>query len=113
MAEKTYKPLLIDSVTALADLKQHRFVGLDGNICQAGAKAYGVCDVDTDTQQYIPVAVSGILLVETGGAITVGAEVTSDAEGKAVAVTGSEGLSLPRISIKVIIGHHLTQRLME
>ena len=29
MAEKTYKPLLIDSVTALADLKQHRFVGLD------------------------------------------------------------------------------------
>ena len=63
MAEKTYKPLLIDSVTALADLKQHRFVGLDGNVCQAGAKAYGVCDVDTDAEQYTPVAVSGILLV--------------------------------------------------
>ena len=73
MAEKTYKPLLIDSVTALADLKQHRFVGLDGNVCQAGAKAYGVCDVDTDAEQYTPVAVSGILLVETGGAITIGA----------------------------------------
>ena len=90
MAEKTYKPLLIDSVKAVSNLKQHRFVGLDGNVCQAGAKAYGVCDVETDAEQYTPVAVLGILLIETGGAITIGAEVTSDAEGKAVAVTGSE-----------------------
>lgn len=90
MAEKTYKPLLIDSVKAVSNLQKQRFVGLDGNVCQAGAKAYGVCDVETDAEQYTPVAVSGILLVETGGAITIGAEVTSDAEGKAVAVTDSE-----------------------
>ena len=36
---KTYKPLLIDSALAAADLEQHRFIGFDGNYCAAGAKA--------------------------------------------------------------------------
>ena len=80
---KTYKPLLIDSVFASADLEQHRFIGFDGNYCGAGAKALG------EKGQYVPVAVLGILLVEAAGTIAVGDAVASDAEGKAIKVADS------------------------
>lgn len=52
---KTYTPILIDSVLAAADLQQKRFVGFDGNCCTAGAKALGVVDVTTEKGQYVPV----------------------------------------------------------
>ena len=45
MANKVYKPLLIDSVKAAVDIEQHRFIGFDGNYCPQGAKALGVSDV--------------------------------------------------------------------
>lgn len=48
---KTYTPILIDSVLAAADLQQKRFVGFDGNCCTAGAKALGVVDVTTEKGQ--------------------------------------------------------------
>ena len=84
MAKKLYKPLLIDSVTANENLEQYRFVGFDGRHCSAGAKAFGVCDVSTEKDQYAPVGVLGIFLVEAASAITASANVTSDANGKAV-----------------------------
>src|SRR5574344_25560 len=90
MNNKLYKPLLIDSIKATANLPKQRFVGFDGGICTAGAKAYGVCDVETESGQQAPIGVLGILLVEAGGAIAQGASVTSDATGKAVAVTSTE-----------------------
>ena len=84
MTNKTYTPLLIQSVKAAADLEQHRFVGFDGNYCTAGANAYGVSDVTTEKGQLAPVAIFGNLLVEAGGTITAGDAVASDANGKAV-----------------------------
>ncbi len=90
MAEKLYKPLLIDSIKATANLPKQRFVGFDGGVCTAGVKAYGVCDVETDLGQLAPVGVLGVLLIEAGGAIAQGASVTSDATGKAVAITSTE-----------------------
>ncbi len=84
MANKLYKPLLIDSVLASEDLEQHRFIGFDGKYCVAGAKALGVCDVPTESGQYVPVGVLGILLVEAAESIAAGSEVTSDDEGKAI-----------------------------
>jgi len=90
MAQKLYKPLLIDSITAKAYLPKQRFVGFDGNICAAGAKALGICDVETDANQQAPVAVSGILLIETASAITQGYKICSDSNGKAVQVAGAE-----------------------
>lgn len=84
MTNKTYTPLLIQSVKAAADLEQHRFIGFDGNYCTAGAKAYGVSDVSTAKGQLAPVAVFGILLVEAAGTIALGDAVASDADGKAV-----------------------------
>ena len=63
---KTYTPILIDSVLAAADLQQKRFVGFDGNCCTAGAKALGVVDVTTEKGQYAPVAVLGVALLLSG-----------------------------------------------
>lgn len=90
MAEKLYKPLLIDSIKATANLPKQKFIGFDGGVCTAGGKAYGVCDVEIDSGQLAPVGVLGVLLVEAGGAIAQGASVTSDATGKAVTITSTE-----------------------
>ncbi len=90
MTNKTYQPLLIHSVKASSDLKEHRFVGFNGNYCAAGDKALGVCDVSTENGQYAPVGVFGFLLVEAGGVIEAGSAVTSDANGKAVAVSSGD-----------------------
>ena len=81
---------MIDSVEATATLTTQTFVGLDGGICKNGAKAYGVCDADTDKGQLAPVAVLGILLVKAVGVITKGVKVTSNAEGKEIPVSSSE-----------------------
>lgn len=84
MTNKHYKPLLIESVKAASDLVEHRFAGFNGKHCDAGAKALGVVDVTTEKDQFAPVAVFGILLVEAGGTIAVGDGIASDANGKAV-----------------------------
>ena len=89
MANKVYKPLLIDSVKAAVDIEQHRFIGFDGNYCLQGAKALGVSDVAIEKEQYVPVALLGILLVEAAGTISVGDAVASDENGKAVKATDS------------------------
>lgn len=90
MTEKTYKPLLIDSIIAAADLEKQRFIGIDGNYCTANTKAFGVSDAGTEAGQYAPVALFGILLVKTAGAITKGSKVASDADGYAVTFTTGE-----------------------
>ena len=89
MANKLYKPILIDSIKASEDVVQQRFIGFDGKYCQAGTKAFGVSDVDMAKEQYLPVAISGILLVEAGGTFVVGSEVASDENGKAVKAESS------------------------
>lgn len=89
MANKSYNPLLIDSVKTSADLLEHRFVGFDGNYCTEGGKALGVVDVSTAKEQYAPVAIFGILLVESGETVTKGDAITSDAEGKAIKAASS------------------------
>ena len=81
MAEKTYKPLLMESVKAAANLEKQSFIGFNGNYCAANAKALGISDVEIESGQYAPVALFGILLVKTGGAITAGSKVASDATG--------------------------------
>lgn len=87
---KLYKPLLIDSIKAQTDLLKQRFIGFDGNLCAAGAKAYGICDVEIESGQFAPAAILGILLVEAGGAVAAKAKITSDASGRAVAITSNE-----------------------
>lgn len=88
--ERTYKPLLMDSIKAAVDIEKQRFIGFDGDYCAANAKALGVSDVEIEANQYSPVALFGILLVQTAGAITAGDKVASDADGKAVAYSTGE-----------------------
>lgn len=88
--EKLYKPLLMDSIKAAVDLDKQRFIGFDGNYCIANAKAFGVSDVEIEKDQYAAVAVNGILLIKTGGAIAKGSKVASNASGFAVTYTTGE-----------------------
>ena len=90
MANKLYKPLLIDSIQALEDLPKQRFVSFEGEVSSAGEKAYGICDVETEAGQFAPVGITGILLIEAGSDITVGSEITSDASGKAVVIANNQ-----------------------
>ncbi|MBO6181510.1 DUF2190 family protein [bacterium] len=106
MANKLYKPLLIDSIKAVVNVEQNRFIGFGGNYCGAGEKALGVCDVPTEAGQLAPVGVIGIFLVEAGENISAGDEITSDATGKAVKVARSEqinGYSLDTASVGALI----------
>ena len=75
------------------DLPKQVFVDFEGNICTAGKKAFGVCDVETDANQLAPIAVLGILLVVSGGTITKGSNVTSDTTGRAVVATSSDAIN--------------------
>lgn len=84
---KTKQPLLTTSVIALVDLPRHRFVGLDGGLCAAGAKALGTVAADTEAGNTAPADVLGICLVSAAGAITAGAEVESDVSGRALTRT--------------------------
>ena len=88
--ERLYKPLLMETVKAATDLDKQRFIGFSGNYCTLNEKALGVCDVEIEAGQYAPVALFGILLVQTAGAITAGSKIASDANGYAVAYTTGE-----------------------
>ncbi|PIS44281.1 MAG: DUF2190 domain-containing protein [Ignavibacteria bacterium CG08_land_8_20_14_0_20_37_9] len=81
---KTYLPLGVYSITALAAITPKLFVGLTGAVCGADAKSLGVSEVDTDPGEQCPVIISGIALVTSGAAVSVGAEISSNAAGKAI-----------------------------
>lgn len=76
--------VLTMSVLALAALTRQRFIGLDGNPCAAGAKALAVAEYSSDAGNMAPGNVLGVILVEAGAAVAAGAEVQSDASGKAI-----------------------------
>lgn len=90
MAERLYKPLLMDSIKAAVNIDKQRFIGFDGNYCSENQKALGVSDVEMEQGQFAPVAINGILLIKTAGAITAGSKVASDANGYAVSYTVGE-----------------------
>lgn len=82
--------LLTLTVTASGAVAPHRFVGFDGAVAGAGAKALGVSTFKAGDGQDLAADVIGTTVIETGGAIAVGEAVTSDASGRA-AVVGAEG----------------------
>lgn len=80
---------LITSFLAPVDhsLNKYKFIGFNGQLCAANAKALGILNANSALGEQTPVAVSGIALVLSGGVITVGSAVASDAAGKAVVAT--------------------------
>lgn len=87
---KTEQPILITTINAGADLTKNLFVDFDGTLPSADVKALGVVNADTAQNYLAPIVVSGIALVKSAGAVTLGSAVTTDANGKAKAVTASE-----------------------
>jgi hypothetical protein len=85
MSIKTKQPVLTTSIAAAANLTEtKKFIGVDGNYADAGAFALGVLDAATDAGKQAPVITYGIAIVLSGGAITAGAGVESNAAGKAI-----------------------------
>ena len=86
---KTEKILLAVTIAAAAALTRFRFVDFTGNVASAGERPLGVATTDFDTGEQASVATHGEILVEAGAAIAAGAEVESDASGRAVTkITG-------------------------
>ena len=99
---RTEQPTLITSISAAADLSASKslFIGFDGDLCAAAAKALGVLNANTDILEQAPVCVSGIALVLSGAAISAGAAVEADANSKAITLAAgiSNGYALDAAS---------------
>ena len=93
---KTEKILLAVTIAAAAALTRFRFVDFTGNVASAGERALGVATTDFDTGEQASVATHGEILVEAGAAIAVGAEVESDASGRAVTKTTGVAFGVAR-----------------
>ena len=70
--------------SVFADAVALGLVGFDGAPCAAGAAGLGVANANYDIGEQAGVNVQGELLVEAGGAIAVGDQVESDAQGRVV-----------------------------
>lgn len=88
---KTEKILMVVTIAAAAALSRFRFCDFSGNPASAGERALGVPVTNFDAGEQAGVATHGEILVEAGAAIAVGAEVESDATGRAV--TKSAGVA--------------------
>ena len=80
----TKKVVLVTTVTATAPIIENRFIGFEGKQAKANAPVLGVTPREADEGDSVGVECVGIVLVESGGAIKVGAKVASDAQGCAV-----------------------------
>jgi hypothetical protein len=87
MSGKTYKPGVVESITAVAALAANLFIGFDGDVCGANKKALGSSELKADLGEQCPVIITGIALVLSGGAISVEDPLVSDANGKSVPAT--------------------------
>ena len=93
---KTEKILLAVTIAAAAALTRFRFADYSGNVASAGERPLGVATTDFDTGEQASVATHGEILVEAGAAIAAGAEVESDASGRAVTKTTGVAFGVAR-----------------
>lgn len=93
---KTEKILLAVTIAAAAALTRFRFVDFTGNVASAGERPLGMATTDFDIGEQASVATHGEILVEAGAAIAVGAEVESDASGRAVTKTTGVAFGVAR-----------------
>ena len=71
---------------------KHRAVGYDGaQATVAGQKVFGIANRNAEDTKANDADVAGTTVVETGGAFSVGDDLTCDAQGRAVVAPGTPG----------------------
>ena len=85
----TEQPILITSIKCAeaGGVLKNRFIRFDGNYGLEGAKSLGVVNADTNVNEYAPVTVKGIALIETGGPISMGSAIETFDDGVAAPLT--------------------------
>lgn len=80
------------TVTAAGNISKCRLVSYAGSqLSSAGALAFGIANGDATLGKQVSITTEGSEVAEAGGAIAVGAAVTSDASGRViVAATGHQ-----------------------
>ena len=81
---QTEKILMATTIRAVTDLSRFRFANFSGGIAGAGSRVMGVATTNFSAGEFASVSTHGELLVEAGAPIAVGAEIESDASGRAV-----------------------------
>ena len=90
LTNKTYQPVQSLSIRTTADLPAFRFINFAGGLCVADSRALGVTDCAHADGDLASVVSLGTVAVETSGAITLGADVSADADGKAKLTLSTE-----------------------
>lgn len=70
----TEQPILITSTkcTEVGGIVKNRFISFTGAFGSEGRKSLGVVNADTNQNEFAPVTVKGIAIVQSGGAIAIG-----------------------------------------
>ena len=89
---KTEHIVLTISILAAAALEKKRFVTHGGVVPAAGAWCPGVTNAKYDAGEQAGVDAQGVILVEAGDAVAAGAEVQTDASGRAITKAAGVGL---------------------
>lgn len=84
---KTYQPIQALTIQAGEDLEPFRFVSHLGTLCATESKSLGVTEQNWLKDEHASVITQGTVPIETSGAISIGDNVTSDADGKAKTAT--------------------------
>ncbi len=98
----TEQPILITSIQCKepGGVVKNRFIRFDGTYGIEGVKSLGIVNADTSQNEYAPVTVKGIALIEAGGPITMGSGIETFDDGLAAPLTSGalEGYAMDAAS---------------
>lgn len=98
----TEQPILITSIQCKqpGGIIKNRFIRFDGTYGLEGVKSLGIVNADTNVNEYAPVTVKGIALIESGGPISMGSGIETFDDGLAAPLTSGtlEGYAMDSAS---------------
>lgn len=98
MANPTKSAVVAVTMLAMSELIGNRFVSVKGRQATADDPIFGVVPVDAKAGESVAVEILGVSIVESGGAITQGDKVASDAQGCAIKSETGQFLALSSAS---------------
>lgn len=88
--------ILVLTATAAAAITEHRFVSVTGGVPSAGANVLGASKSAAASGEKVPVVALGTAIVTAGAAISAGAAVETDNQGRAI--TKNTGVTVGRLA---------------